>query len=409
MKASRTRPGGLWAALPLGVLFGCVILTVFTGDLAPHELRSTIIACVAVGAWHGGWVLARPHWFETRLLPMALYFTGLLVLADFLAELSTTFFPLYLACYPMAFVALPGAWAYAGVGATAALSLFGLPWGSWTLEGVVIELGAVALVSVAGGAIRALEAESSRRRSALAELSAARDQLQLALTENLALQEQLIVEARDSGMLSERSRLAAEIHDTLAAGLAGIVSQLEALDAQFAPEDPLRARVRMSSDLARESLQEARRSIRAMRPGPLITATLPDALETAVAHFENTHPIAVELRITGDIRPVHALVEEVVLRSAGEALTNADRHARAAAVHVTLSFFDTEVALDVADDGIGFDPDAITAGHGLSIMRDRVQELGGRISIESSQTPGTTVTVVVPNVAPHGVPRSVPQ
>lgn len=163
----------------------------------------------------------------------------------------------------------------------------------------------------------------------------------------------------------------------------------------------------MSCDLARESLQEARRSVRAMRPGPLIDSMLPDALRTAVARFGGNHPIAVSCRITGVRRPIDPAVEDALLRSAGEALTNADRHARASEVHVTLSYFDDDVALDVADDGVGFRSDAVSEGHGLSIMRDRAEALGGQMSITSTQTHGTTVTILVPYAPPRGEAGSV--
>lgn len=398
----RNRLARLWTGLPLIALVGCAILTVLAAPLEPVELRRAIVVGIAVGVWHCSWALARPEWFEVRLLPMAVYFTGLLVLTDHLAGLSVTFFPLFLVCYPMAFVALPGGWAFVGVGATAALSLFSRPWSAWTVETVAIEVGAAALVSVAGGAIRALEAEADRRRAAMVQTAAARDQLQHALTENLALHERLVAEARDSGMRDERSRLAAEIHDTLAAGLSGIVSQLEATDAGLSPDDPLRRRVRMSCDLARESLQEARRSVRAMRPGPLIDSLLPEALRTAVARFGGSHPIAVSCHITGVRQPIDPAVEDALLRAAGEALTNADRHACASEVHVTLSYFDGHVALDVADNGTGFNSEAVAEGYGLSIMRDRAAALGGQMSITSTPAQGTTVTLLLPYASSRG-------
>src|SRR5690606_10728100 len=99
-----------------------------------------------------------------------------------------------------------------------------------------------------------------------------------ALAENAALQEQLVVQAREAGILEERQRLAREIHDTLAQGLIGIITQLgaagQAKDNEAARERHLDHALR----LARESLSEARRSVHALRPGPLVGARLPEAL-----------------------------------------------------------------------------------------------------------------------------------
>ncbi|MEV1128650.1 sensor histidine kinase [Agromyces sp. NPDC049794] len=396
MRAASSRYDRMWVALPYALLALCAVLTWASGDLPAGVLPQLVLAGVAVVAWHGWWVVAHPQWLETRLIPMSVYFVGLVVLTDYLTALSFTFFPLYLVCYPMAFVALPGRWAYVGVGLTATVALLGPPLEDWTVEDIVIGLGAAVLVSVAGGSIRALEAETTRRRSAMAELARTHADLERALAENLALQDRLVAEARDAGVVAERTRLAGEIHDTLAAGLAGIISQLEALDAQLEPHHPLRARISASTELARESLQEARRSVRALRPGPMTDATLPSALSAVVARFERTHQIPVHFRVTGEHDAVPAPLEDALLRAAHEALTNVTRHAEATVAHVTLSYLGEDVALDISDDGVGFRPGDTDGGHGLTIMRERLAAFGGHVDVESPPAGGTTVTVTVP-------------
>ncbi|WP_380168916.1 sensor histidine kinase [Jannaschia sp. R86511] len=408
-----SRTDRVWVLLPYALLVVCAVVAAASGDLA-DVWPGALTGLAAVLAWHGWWVLVHPQWLEVRLAPMAVYFIGLVALTDYLTCLSFTFFPLYLVCYPMAFVALPGAWAYAGVGLTALVAVTAFPGERYSVEDVVVGLGAAALVCVVGGAIRALEAETVRRRAALATLARTHADLERALAENVALQDRLVTEARQAGTLAERSRLAGEIHDTLAAGLAGVVSQLEAMNAELPPDHPLRARVDRSADLARDTLQEARRSVRALRPGALTRTALPGALRATVEQFEQAHRLPVHLRITGDTTPVPTRVEDVLLRAAHEALTNTARHARASSAHVTLSFFGDAIAVDVADDGTGTQSDdpgltgvtgrggtgggtgAPGGGHGLSIMRERVEALGGQVQVDSSPTGGTTVTATVP-------------
>src|SRR5699024_3709960 len=169
--ASPSRLERLWVALPYAVLLVCAVLTAAAGGLAPGDVLPAVLTCLAVSAWHGWWVLAHPQWLATRLAPMAVYFIGLLAFTDYLTSASFTFFPLFLVSYPMAFVALPGGWAYVGVGVTAVVALLGPPPSEWRVEDVAVELGAALLVAVIGGAIRALEAETARRRAALAELA----------------------------------------------------------------------------------------------------------------------------------------------------------------------------------------------------------------------------------------------
>lgn len=405
-QAHRSRSDWLWVMLPYAVLGGCLILTAATTSLAQQHVLAVIVVVLALIAWHGWWVIAHPQWAETRLAPMAVYFAGLVIATDYLTQLSMTFYPLYLVCYPMAFVTLPGSWAYVGVAVTTVVGLLGSTFGTWSMEGVIMAIGAAVLVSVAGGAIRALEAETGRRRQAIATLTQTQSELERSLAENLALQDRLVAEARDAGVASERARLAGEIHDTLAAGLAGVLSQLEALDTQLPQHEPSRQRLNASLSLARESLQEARRSVRAMRPGPLADSTLPNAVANVVQRFDTDH-LPVQCTITGDTVPVPEQVEEVLLRAVTEALTNIVKHAQATSAHVTLSFLDDEVALDIVDDGGGFCPTAgpveTANGQGLTIMRERVTAMSGHLTVDTVPDRGTTVTVIMPLTAqPEG-------
>lgn len=392
--APLSRLDWLWVVLPYVLLASSAIVAYVSEDVTGSGAVHTGVLTTVLLLWHTWWVALHPRWLEAQLAPMAVYFLGLVVMVHWLMSLSIAFFPVYLISYPMAFVTLPGAWAYGGVGLTAAVALFTMQ--PVTVENVLLGIGAAALVAVTGGTIRALENQSARRRAAMAELQRTHDELQQALARNLQLQEQLQIEARQAGIAAERSRLAGEIHDTLAAGLTGVLSQFEALSAELADDHPLHPRLRTGADLARETLQEARRSVRALRPRALSKTTLPAALADMTDQFERDHAASVTARVTGDHTALPELIEDVILRAAQEALTNIGRHTEATAVHVTLSYLGDTVILDVADNGAGFDINQTNPGHGLDIMQERVDALGGDVHIDTTPGHGTTVTISIP-------------
>ena len=171
---------------------------------------------------------------------------------------------------------------------------------------------------------------------------------------------QLLTQAREAGILDERQRMAGEIHDTLAQGLAGIITQLQAAEQASADPAGWRRHVTAATRLARESLTEARRSVEALRPAALETARLSDALAGVAERWSALHGIAVQVTTTGTARPVRPDAESALLRAAQEALANVAKHAGATRVGLTLSYMDHEVALDVRDDGQGFDPGLLT-------------------------------------------------
>ena len=244
------------------------------------------------------------------------------------------------------------------------------------------------------------EQRMAERRAAIAELVEANRRLQEAQAENEGLHAQLVAQAREAGALDERARLAREIHDTLAQGLAGIVAQLQAAESESAP-DAWRPRVARAVDSARECLAEARRSVQALRPLALDGEGLPAALARLAAR-EGAAGAPVRFVVAGEPAGLPPEVESALLRTAQEALANAARHSGAREVTVTLSEMGDAVVLDVRDDGSGFDPDAVRAGgFGLESMRQRVALLGGSLHVETAPGEGTAVCAVVP-LAPAG-------
>ena len=258
------------------------------------------------------------------------------------------------------------------------------------------------------------EDQRSRRRARMIDkLAEANRRLRETLEENAGLHAQLVTQAREAGILDERQRMAGEIHDTIAQGLTGIVTQLEAAE-RFDADPERRARHReLARTLARESLAEARRSVQAMRPGPLDEAAhLPGAIGDLADRWTRTSGTAVRVEVTGDPVPLPPALEVVLFRTAQEGLANIAKHARATRAGLTLSYTHEVVVLDVLDDGAGFDVDECDRaprrddghGYGLTAMRQRLRQVGGALAIESAPGDGTALSARVPAVAPGSQP-----
>jgi signal transduction histidine kinase len=254
---------------------------------------------------------------------------------------------------------------------------------------------AIWVAIIAGNAVPmcayAFVARRAARQSEERELAYRR--LAESLAENEALHEQLLAQARDAAVRDERQRMAREIHDTLAQGLTGIISQLRAAESAGAD---WRRHVAVATELAGESLREARRSVHALRPEPLRSARLSEALRGVAERWSELHGIPVQVTTTGVVRPIGPDAEAALLRITQEALTNVAKHARATRVGVTLSYLDGEAALDVRDDGAGFAPAPRTEGFGLISMRQRVESVSGTLEIESEPGGGTGISARVP-------------
>lgn len=372
-----------WALSPYGLwLLAYVVSLVVDRAGWEHHLVTSAVAG-GLAAWHWWFVLAHPHWPERSLWPMVGYYAGVLAFTAALLLRSDAFQLILPACYVLAFVALPGRSAYGGV---LAASLPVLIVTGADSTSVLVNLGVVTpLAALFGTVVRSMEREAIRRRET-------NSQLVTMAAENARLTALLVMRAREVGIAEERARLAREIHDTVAQGLTGIVTQLEAIgevsSAQAGRLDTVRA-------LARTSLAEVRRSIDALRPGPLQDARLSEAVRQAVTAWSEQYEVPARFTVTGAPLPVHSEVEVTLLRAAQEALSNVGRHAHAARVDVTLSYMEDVIVLDVRDDGTGLDGTP-TGGFGLTALRQRVSALSGTVDIESSPGGGTALSVTVP-------------
>jgi two-component system NarL family sensor kinase len=200
------------------------------------------------------------------------------------------------------------------------------------------------------------------------------------------------------GQIEERNRLAREIHDTIAQGLAAITLRLETVDALIQANRPDHARVALASALeqTRSSLAEARRSVLDLRAAPLEGRTVASALRSLAA-ANATEQFRVEFALDGPDVPLSSRIESGIYRIAQESITNAVRHSQAQRCLFSLSSEPRSVRLRVEDDGIGFDVDATRPGRfGLTGMNERGRLLGGTLAIDSNAGRGTRIELVVP-------------
>lgn len=391
--------------IPYVLLVASVLLSVLFTGLSGTDLVVGATVAAALLAWM--WVLLpRPGRPARPAGWVLVYFVGFVAAVAVLLTLSPLFGFVAWVGYVHALL-LPPRWIPVGVGATAVLTATsqagGIPIspdvGLWAYVAlVVVNLGVAGLVMFMA---YASDRQSERRREMVAELAATNARLEATLTENAALHAELLVRAREAGVLDERQRMAREIHDTLAQGLTGIVTQLQA--AQQAANGSADVRwhrhVETAARLARDSLDEARRSVQAIRPEPLDGARLPDALADVVDRWSTVTGVPVTVTTTGDARPMHPEVEVALLRTAQEALANTGRHASASRVGLTLSYMPDVVTLDVRDDGVGFRVGEQGAGgFGLVAMRQRVLRLAGALDVECEPGAGTAVCARVPAI-----------
>jgi signal transduction histidine kinase len=341
-----------------------------------------------------------PRPWQAHPVRMAIYLVGFLAISVVLMHVSAIFLIFAIAGFFHASLLRPWPVSILGVFLTSIsihLSVTGFPWPTpelWVLFIAIIVIQTVAIGF--GGLVGERLAESSEeRRQAVVRL-------EHALDENADLHRQLVEQAREAGVLDERGRMAREIHDTIAHGLTGVVTQLEAAQQAGERADDRNRHIDNAARLARESLAEARRSLEAARPEALESSSLPEALASVARSWSAMNDIPVEVTTTGEAVPLHPEIESALLRTAQEALANVEKHAGASRVGVTLSFMGDVVALDVRDDGVGFEVSEgrvrSGSGFGLTAMRQRVSRVAGTLAIESEPGGGTAVSARVPAI-----------
>ena len=375
---SWTRIARLWAVAWHFALLVSVVL-VFT-DQQPLWLL------VLVAAMSGSYLLLEYPWLLDRAPSQAVFYHLAIVSAlsfaltwvdpslTFLASIVLSQFS------PLTGFRIRGLAIMAGAASvlTLPIVLRDVSWGG--LVGWILTAGSALLVNLfIGGFFVEMLNDNDRRGALIRELEDTREELERA--------------HHEAGVREERERLAREIHDTLAQGFTSLLMLIQAADATL-DTDPAttRERLDLAARTARENLAEARALI-----GGDPTAGLPldAALQRAAARIGEELGMATSVDIGGSARTLSANVQVVTLRIAQEALANVRKHAQAATVTLWLTYGAEQLTLAVEDDGVGM-PETPCKGFGLRSMRERVEQVGGALTITSAPGAGTRVEAEVP-------------
>ncbi|MFF2051703.1 sensor histidine kinase [Leifsonia sp. NPDC058194] len=373
------------------VLAGLVIVRAIvvptTASLAVVAVALVLVATYAVGA-----LLARGSGRSGRasglggsaaLLWLAVLTVEWAALLWLSTEAAYLVFPLFFLYLHL----LGGRWGAVAIVLATAASIVALGLhGGWTVGGVVGPLVGAGVALLIGLGYQALAREAAEREALMRELLDTRDQL--AVTEH------------ESGVLAERSRLAREIHDTLAQGLSSIQLLLHAAE-RADPEGPGVEHIRLARETAATGLADARRFIRELAPPDLDDQGLGGALRRLAATQWAAQGLTVEVRVA-DAVPLPMHVQTALLRIAQGAIANVVQHAHAGKAVIELVSGADGLRFSVSDDGDGFDPRAQTGepaptsdSFGLQATRERVQQLGGTLVVDSTPGRGTVLTVLL--------------
>ncbi len=212
--------------------------------------------------------------------------------------------------------------------------------------------------------------------------------------------EHYAAQVQELTLANERQRMARELHDTLAQGLAGLILQLEAADSHLSRGNAQRAQtiIEQAMSRARTTLTDARHAIDDLRANENAPRDVEQIIHAEAEHYRETTGIAVTLEMA-QLPALDANVHETILRVIREGLTNIARHAHAKNVWIRVALEGDAVCVTLRDDGIGFDAERAQAsnGHyGLLGLRERAQLAGGELNVSSVEGNGTTIVLRVP-------------
>lgn len=205
---------------------------------------------------------------------------------------------------------------------------------------------------------------------------------------------------------TERQRIARELHDSTTQNLTAIVHKTE-LCSKLMETDPVKCKLELFSigQTLRKIIEDTRGLIYDLRPMSFDDIGFDVTVERALDRFQRFHRMECSYHIEGEPYPIDSVVQITLLRVIQEACNNAVKHAKASNLDVTVTYTEKQVVLSIEDDGIGFDVSAVSnetrddnSGFGLSMMRERVYLLSGKIEIQSSPGEGCTITVVIPRI-----------
>ncbi len=238
------------------------------------------------------------------------------------------------------------------------------------------------------------------------ELQQAHDQLEERVTERTAQLKVEMTARKESelqfrAVLTERTRLAQELHDTLEQTMTGIALQLDMVASHF-EKNPNNAshHLKLARNLMKQSQGYLRDSVRGLRSRAAEQFNLTNALLTSGRQIAGSAGIRVEVETTGAGDSLSEIVEENLLRIGQEAITNVVKHSEASLAKIELQFSPQQVVLQIKDDGRGFSPENCAGpkdGHfGLLGITERAERMGGQVLITSTPGMGACIRVEIP-------------
>lgn len=340
----------------------------------------------AIGALVVVWFTVGRRGDESRAAPLALAL--LIVLGGVATAITPSLATMQAILFPLLWMLARSVREAVVVNVLLAVSVgvgyvLGLGWSA----GLLLEIVVIEVISLSGSFaigfwISRLSRESSEKERLLAELRETQDRLAAA--------------SREAGMLGERERLARELHDTIAQDLTGLVLLTQRVRREVTAAEPtVGETIDLLEDSARATLAETRGLVAASAPVALDDGGITAALRRLAARIERETGIAVTVDSDSGLA-LERDVEVVLLRCAQEGLANVRRHSGAASAALSLRVDGEEAALEVRDDGRGFDARQERTGFGLDGLADRLTLSGGTLAIDTAPGRGTVLSASLP-------------
>lgn len=204
--------------------------------------------------------------------------------------------------------------------------------------------------------------------------------------------------------LTERMRIAQELHDTLLQGLLSASMQLHVATDQVADNSPVKPLLTRVLQLMGQVVEEGRDALRGLRSSTRDASNLEQAFSRVPQELPAQQGIAFRVIVEGQPRPLHPVIRDEVYRIGREALVNAFRHAHASSIEVEVQYTISDLRILIRDDGNGIDPQVLRSGReghwGLPGMRERAEGIGAKLKVWSRIAAGTDIELIVPEVSP---------
>jgi signal transduction histidine kinase len=213
--------------------------------------------------------------------------------------------------------------------------------------------------------------------------------------------------------VSERTRIARELHDTLLQNVQGLILKIHAIAKRIPTADPTRQDIEKTLDFADQVLAEGRDRVRSLRSATVSDGDLSAAFQLVAEESSPDRTATFKTVVEGNVRELHPVVREESYSVGREAIINALTHSGGRSVEVEIIYESQEFRLRIRDDGRGIDPGVLAKGGredhwGLRGMRERADRIGAKLELWSRPESGTEVELTVPAATAYRSPRSKP-